>query len=154
MGNKLLKPDNARLTILWTHGKKKVIKKKDEFDLKVPVFPDKPPEEIEIKLVINPDSIDRVILFGEPVSLTDREYNFLKCLAENPGVVVSGMYIYNELYTEYGQVSEYELCAIKYRIVTKLQKQFGMKKIPTSFILTKPREGFILNLQPWEVEIK
>ena len=154
MRKQLLKPDNARLTVLWTIGKEKEIARQDEINLKIPQVPKKKQKRGPVILQFYPDKKDRVKLYSEPVSLTDREYLFLKCLAEKPGETVDGNYIYTELYTEYGQESPYELYNIKYRILKILQKQFGKKRVPSTIILNIPREGFLLNLYPWQVEIK
>ena len=61
--------------------------------------------------------------------------------------------IYEAVYSQWSEVSEYQLRVIKCKLIKKVQDEFGVKKIPIDWITATYGQGFRLNMRRCEVEV-
>lgn len=106
-----------------------------------------------VKLRIQRDIAPIVVLYGERITLPWAEYQFLKCLAEHIGTIAPGQEVYQAVYGEYSEVSDYQLYNIKNRLLKRLQDELGVEIITKDWISTPYGQGFRLNMRRGEVEV-
>ena len=140
LGRLVAQEDAARLKA-W--GQQQVDKEGEEVENGAPQ------EGLPI-LVVDDRHPDRVLLEGTEVRLQEKQYRLIRLLAARPGECVPYEEIYETLWGA-GIVENNQMHFQKRKLVESIRAARPDHK---DLIRTIPKRGFVLNLQPAEVEIR
>ena len=97
---------------------------------------------------------DQVIFRGSEIYLRPAEYKLLRALASQPRRCVSYHTLYNEIWGPDEIVESAQVHWHRHKLVKKLRAANGGSNGTVSPIKTIPRRGYILDLDPRQVEVK